>query len=47
MAARAYDRDFECTEIDGDVATLLWDAAAGTGTFGWQPAAAGAEIGFI
>jgi hypothetical protein len=35
--ARPYDGDFECTEIDGDVAMLVWDAAAGTGTFGWIP----------
>ncbi len=35
--ARVYDGDFECTEIDGDTATLGWDAAAGTGTFGWIP----------
>src|SRR5215204_6455033 len=37
MAARVYDGDFECTEIDGDAATLVWNAAAGTGTFGWIP----------
>jgi hypothetical protein len=32
-----YDGDFDCTEIDGDVAMLVWDGAAGTGTFGWIP----------
>jgi hypothetical protein len=35
--AHIYDGDFECTEIEGDVAVLLWDGAAGTGAFGWIP----------
>jgi hypothetical protein len=34
---RVYLGDFECTEIDADTARVVWDAGAGTGTFGWVP----------
>jgi hypothetical protein len=37
-AARIYDGDFECTEIDGDTALLIWDPQAREGSFGWVPA---------
>jgi hypothetical protein len=35
--ARTYRGDFECTEIDGDIALLVWDARARAGSFGWVP----------
>jgi hypothetical protein len=40
-ALRTFDGAFECTEVDGDIAVLIWDGASSHGYFGFQPSNGG------